>query len=283
MKNLTFICAISFAMLLTGTSCSTTKKTVEKPPQNNYTTSKPTQEMKTLPDSLLNGEWLFKTACGQPVVGDNTVHITLDMATKRVYGHNGCNIFNGAIETGKNTTLLFPNTITTLMACRPDVTDGNVMQAVNATTHYAVVKHTNDEITINLLDKEGTVVATISRQLRELLNGYWNIIEVDGSRIKLDESPTAVLDITARKLTGNAGCNLMNGAIEYDATTVNNGLRFSGVATTRRMCDPATMQVERNILQALEKVDAFRIIDSNRIGLYQIPSDQNLLVLERKQ
>lgn len=284
MKKSRMIYTVCIAALLAGTSCSTQKK-VQQAPVSSQSTHKqtPKTDPETLPENLLNGEWLFSSACGKAVTGDSPVRIIFDTATHRVYGNNGCNVFNGTLETGDGTAIAFPNCVTTLMACRPEVTDGNVMQAIGVTTHYSISKRTNDELTINLHDKEGNAVATLSRQLRELLNGRWSITEVNGTAVGLEDKPTAVLDITDKKITGSAGCNLMNGNIDYDDATVNNGIRFEHIATTRKMCSPEAMQTENRILDALQEADAFRFIDETHVGLYRIPSTQNLLVLERKQ
>lgn len=283
MKRNILIGTLCIAALLVATSCKTTQK-VQQPATPTSTQNNDTRKynMTVLPNNLLNGEWLFTEACGKPVVGDKTVQITFDTATSRVFGNNGCNVFNGSLILGEGTALSFGECITTMMACRPEVTDRNVMQAIGSTTHYAVAKQTKDELKIYLLNEEGAVVATLSRQLRELLNGHWDIIEVDDTAIDIEEMPSVVLDIAAQKITGNSGCNLLNGSIEYDATSVNNGIAFENIASTRRMCSPEAMKIENGILDALNDVDAFRFIDNNHIGLYRIPDKNNLLVLRRK-
>lgn len=284
MKKMIFIGSLCFIALLAATSCKITQKMQQSTSQesSNDETRNSRHNTTVLPDSLLNGEWLFTQACGQPVVGDKTVQITFDTTTGRVFGNNGCNVFNGSLIMGEGTSISFGECITTMMACRPEVTDRNVMQAIGSTTHYAVTRHTKNELTIELLNSEGVAVATLSKQMRELLNGHWDIIEVDGKEIDAEEMPSAVLDITTRKITGNSGCNLMSGTIEYDDTNINNGIQFDQIASTRRMCSPEAMKIENAVLNALNDVDAFRIIDDNHIGLYQIPEKNNLLVLRRK-
>ena len=283
MKRKILIGSLCLIGLFAATSCKTTQKMQQTSSQESLNNETRTRHNTTvLPDSLLNGEWLFTQACGKPVVGDKTVQITFDTATSRVFGNNGCNVFNGSLILGEGTALSFGECITTMMACRPEVTDRNVMQAIGSTTHYAVTKQTKDELTIELLDSEGVAVATLSRQMREFLNGHWDIIEVDGKKIAAEEMPSAVLDITTRKITGNSGCNLMSGTIEYDDTNVNNGIEFDKIASTRRMCSPEAMKIENAVLDALNDVNAFRIIDDTHIGLYRIPEKNNLLVLRRK-
>lgn len=168
------------------------------------------------------------------------------------------------------------------MACHPEITERNVMQALGATTHYNTIKNDNTEISINLLDEQGNVVATLTRQMSQQLNGYWNIIEVSGKKVKLDEKPTMVLDLEAGKLTGNSGCNIMNGTINYNATANDNKISFNDVASTRRMCAPDAMEVEDKVLDTLNKIDAFRIINNNKVELYSTTDEKTIIVLQRK-
>ena len=285
MKCNFLIGTLCLAALLATTSCKTTRKMQQTTSQESFSddTRNTLHNTTVLPDSLLNGEWLFTEACGKPVIGDKTVQITFDIATSRIFGNNGCNVFNGALILGDGTALSFGECITTMMACRPEVTDRNVMEALNSTTHYAVTEQTKEKLTIVLLNSEGMPVATLSRQMRELLNRHWDIIEVDGKKIiDAEEMPSIVLDITTQKITGNSGCNLLNGTIVYDNTNVNNGIQFDQIASTRRMCSPEAMKIEDAVLNALNDVDAFRIINNTHIGLYRIPEKSNLLVLRRK-
>ncbi|MBQ6939308.1 MAG: META domain-containing protein, partial [Muribaculaceae bacterium] len=62
----------------------------------------------------------------------------------------------------------------------------------------------------------------------------------------------------------------------------NNGIRFTGVASTRRMCTPAAMEVEDKMLELLNNINAFRILDNNRVALFATPSEHHLIVIKRK-
>lgn len=238
--------------------------------------------MKSLPIEQLRGEWLFTQALGKEVVGDEPVRIIFDTQSHRVFGNNGCNTFNGTLVMGDNCSMEFTNCMSTTMACRPEVTDNNVMQAVNNTRHYNTIEENSNAIVIELLDSNYQRVALISRQMREVLNGNWEVVELDGKKVRLEVKPTMIIDIEARKLSGNSGCNIMNGEIEFDNTTLNNGIRFTGVASTRRMCTPAAMEVEDKMLELLNNINAFRILDNNRVALFATPSEHHLIVIKRK-
>lgn len=268
--------------LLTGTTACKTKQVVEKKqPTQTESITTVNKNYTPLPSGLFNGEWIIDNAMNQPTIGNEVVNIIFDKEKKQVYGNNGCNTFSGTLVCGEDCAIAFTNCITTLMACHPEVTETNVMQALGATTHYTTVEHNNDKITIDLLDKDGNAVATLTRQVSQQISGYWNIIEVNGKKIKLDAMPTMVLDLEENKLTGNSGCNIMNGTIVHDLKTNNNKISFTGIATTRRMCAPNEMEVEDNVLDALNHIDAFRILNDQNIELYSTHNNKISLKLQR--
>ena len=272
MKKIQLILAASAALLLGTTACKTSQKVQSSDAQQSTkteTTHTVNRNYKALSTDLLNGEWIIVSALEKPVVGNEIVNIFFDIDTQRVYGNNGCNTFSGTLSLGKHCSIAFTDCITTLMACHPEITERNVMQALGATTHYNTIKNDNTEISINLLDEQGNVVATLTRQMSQQLNGYWNIIEV-------------VLDLEAGKLTGNSGCNIMNGTINYNATANDNKISFNDIASTRRMCAPDAMEVEDKVLDMLNKIDAFRIINNNKVELYSTTDEKTIIVLQRK-
>ena len=271
-----------FMIMALTTSCKTTRTVESVQPSTTQTTQTTHIHMKSLPIEQLRGEWLFTQALGKEVVGDEPVRIIFDTQSHRVFGNNGCNTFNGTLVMGDNCSMEFTNCMSTTMACRPEVTDNNVMQAVNDTRHYNTIEENSNAIVIELLDSNYQRVALISRQMREVLNGNWEVVELDGKKVRLEVKPTMIIDIEARKLSGNSGCNIMNGEIEFDNKTLNNGIRFTGVASTRRMCTPAAMEVEDKMLELLNNINAFRILDNNRVTLYATPSEHHLIVIKRK-
>ena len=238
-------------LILTATTACKTTQTLEKTTPQATTTQSASVSYTALPLDMLNGKWLITEAMGHKVVGDEAVTILFDTATHRIYGNNGCNTFNGTLVTGKNCSLQFADCITTTKACRPEVTDTHVMNALNSTTHYKTLSHNKNEAKITLLDSKGNVVATLVRLMHDKLNGNWEVIEI-------------------------------NGGIDFDTTSHNRHMALVNVASTRRMCDPASMAVEDKLLSTLGKVNAFRIINDNCIALYAEPSAIDLIVLKRQ-
>ena len=281
MKKSHITLAISIIALTMATSCKTTQIAESTQSTATETTQKSHAHLKSLPIEKLTGEWLFTEALGKEVVGDEPVRIIFDTHSRRVYGNNGCNTFNGTLVLENNCGLSFTNCMSTTKACRPEVTDNNVMQAVNDTKHYNVVEKNNSSIVIELLDSNYQRVALVSRQMREILNGKWEVVELDGKKVRLDEKPTMIIDLESRKLSGTSGCNIMNGEIEYDNTTLNNTIHFTGVASTRRMCQPEAKELEDKMLGILNNINAFRILDDNRVALYASPSSHNLIIIKR--
>jgi heat shock protein HslJ len=282
MKKFQFIFSATLMILVLATSCKTAQIAENSQQIASENTQNKHIQLKSISTEAFNGEWIITQALDKEVVGDDPVHIIFDTKSHRVYGNNGCNTFNGTLVMGDNCSMEFTNCMSTTMACRPEVTDNNVMQAVNDTRHYNAIEVNNNAIVIELLDSNYQRVVLISRQMREVLNGNWEVVELDGKKVRLEQKPTMIIDIESRKLSGNSGCNIMNGEIEYDNTTLNNGIRFTGVASTRRMCAPAAMEVEDKMLGLLNNINSFRILDNNKVALYASPSEHNLIVIKRK-
>lgn len=282
MKKSQLLFVASLTALLSLTACKSTNAAIEKSQSETIATQQDVKtDYHTLDNGQLAGQWLIDKAMEQPVTGNEVANIIFDTHGNRIYGNNGCNSFSGKLVLGENCSISFVDCVTTLMACHPEVTDKNVMQALGATTHYDCIKNDKNKMTINLLDKAGTVVATLSKQMQQQLNGYWEIIEIEGKKVKLDAMPTIVLDIETGKLTGNSGCNIMNGHIEYDATTANNKIKFIGIASTRRMCAPDAMAIEDKVLDILNKINSFEIINDKQIKLYSATDANANIVLQK--
>ena len=280
MKISQFIIAACFMALCSTTACKTAQ-TVQQQSSTTQQEQPVTKQFKGIDMKQLNGTWNITQALGKDVIGDKPVNIIFDIDAHRIYGNNGCNTFSGTLHIDKSCNISFTECLTTTAACRPEVTDGNVMQALAYTTYYNVVNPSFDETTIELLDKDGKRVALIERQLRDLLNGMWDVTEVAGKKVRLKEKPSMVIDIETGKLTGNSGCNIMNGGIQYDSN-INNSISFTGIASTRRMCTPDAMEVEDLMLDAINKIDSFRIIDNNHIALCSSATRHDLITLQRR-
>lgn len=100
-----------------------------------------------------------------------------------------------------------------------------------------------------------TPIAPVTQSNAETLNKKWELVSIEGNEVIT--SMPVYLDLgTTNRVTGYAGCNTING--NY---MVKNGtqINFSQVASTRMMCAPYDMNIEREVLDILKTADNFTI------------------------
>ena len=272
MKNFLFTGFI--ILLLSAVSCKTTEKGSMTQTQ---TSTSQTNEKKNISINReeLNGTWIIKTAKGKTVIGDSPVEITFDLTNGRIYGNDGCNVINGTAFFENENGLRFESLISTMKACRPEVTDRTVLNALNETRSYK--RADTKELSIKFCDEKGKSVMTLEKRMVDLLNGSRKVTTIDGKKIT-EENPTMVIDIPEAKLSGFAGCNRMFGGISLDGTAF--GIAFTQVATTRMACPD--MKTEQLFLSALGKVTGFYMIDNFHAALYQQPQTP-IIIIEKVQ
>lgn len=115
------------------------------------------------------------------------------------------------------------------------------------------------------------------------LDGEWSVVELNGKKLDpSDSKQLIVIDVARKHLSGNAGCNRMNGNIEY-TDAQKNIIKFPQVATTRMACPD--MQAEQEFLEALNKVVRFQaegnVKPVNTIVLYGTDNGK-LMVIQKK-
>lgn len=115
------------------------------------------------------------------------------------------------------------------------------------------------------------------------LDGEWSVVELNGKKLDpSDRKQLIVIDVARKHLSGNAGCNRMNGNIEY-TDAQKNIIKFPQVATTRMACPD--MQGEQEFLEALNKVVRFQaegnVKPVNTIALYGTDNGK-LMVIQKK-
>ena len=108
------------------------------------------------------------------------------------------------------------------------------------------------------------------------LDGEWSVVELNGKKLDpADSKQLIVIDVARKHLSGNAGCNRMNGNIEY-TDAQKNIIKFPQVATTRMACPD---------LEALNKVVRFQaegnVKPVNTIALYGTDNGK-LMVIQKK-
>ncbi len=269
-----FLTAFALLILLSVTSCKTSKKIADTQ-QKETAAQTSTKKEATLSPEALEGTWIIKTAEKKAVVGESPVEITFDLANGRIYGNDGCNVINGSVILEGGNELRFESLISTMKACLPEVTDRAVLNALNNTRSYKCSDAQG--LNIKFCDQKGKTVMTLEKRLVDQLNGSWKVISIDGKEITA-ENPTMVIDIPEGKLSGFAGCNRMFGNIVLDGTPY--GISFTQVGATRMACPD--MATEQAFLYMLEKITTFQPIDNNRAALCMQPSVP-AIVLEKVQ
>lgn len=116
------------------------------------------------------------------------------------------------------------------------------------------------------------------------LDGEWQVAELNGKKLDPSESKQLlVIDYARNHLSGNAGCNRMNGNIEYTEGR-KNIIKFPQVATTRMACPD--MQGEQEFLEALNNVVRFEaegdVKPVNTFAFYGTDNTK-LMVIQRKK
>ena len=113
------------------------------------------------------------------------------------------------------------------------------------------------------------------------INGEWNIIEVNGSKVTPGESrnlPFITFDTATGRLSGNSGCNRMMGS--FDVNAKPGSIDFKGIAGTKMMCPDMT--TERNVLGALAQVKGYKKAGKDKMYLCN-DSNRPVVVLEKKE
>ena len=113
------------------------------------------------------------------------------------------------------------------------------------------------------------------------INGEWNIIEVNGSKIAPGESrtlPFIAFDTATGRVSGNSGCNRMMGS--FDVNAKPGSLELTGMASTRMMCPDMT--TENNVLNAFAQVKGYKKAGKDKMYLCN-SSNRPVVVLQKKE
>ncbi|WP_417690658.1 META domain-containing protein [Pseudidiomarina sp.] len=98
---------------------------------------------------------------------------------------------------------------------------------------------------------------------RLIAGASWQVINVPS---EVTESPSLTFH-SDQRVSGFAGCNYLNGGYEI----TGEGLRFSPLAVTKRMCPPAAMDYEAQFLRELQQVSNVKVFKDGTLQL-QLPN-----------
>ncbi|WP_294629269.1 META domain-containing protein [uncultured Bacteroides sp.] len=113
------------------------------------------------------------------------------------------------------------------------------------------------------------------------INGGWNIVEINGSKVTPGESrtlPFIMFDTETGRISGNSGCNRMMG--NFDVNAKPGSLELGAMASTKMMCPDMT--TERNVLGALAQVKGYKKAGKDKLYLCNA-SNRPVMTLEKKE
>ncbi|WP_280383977.1 META domain-containing protein [Nocardia wallacei] len=189
------------------------------------------------------------TVDGTPIPGGGPMQLTF--ADGRVSANSGCNTGSGPVDFDGD-VLRVSGLATTLMAC-PDGksgADGWQTDLLQSAPKWKLAGDTltltGDDITVTLLDKK------VAQPDRPLTGTAWTVTALlrPDAQVRsqaLDDAHPTLTIAPDGQVTGSAGCNRMMGTAE-----IAGGDATFRIATTRMACPPEVMEVEQQVLTALD-------------------------------
>lgn len=205
----------------------------------------------------LEGRWYVKTV-GRMTLNDiedaDWPFIEFVAPEARFYGNDGCNIINGSYRLGQAQTLTLSDIATTMRFCPDDTLSYHIVAALNSTRNFATSLAPDGSSILSLNNDKNIPVMTLRKSTIDFLAGPWQVVEINGTPCSAADA-RLIFDVNTNRITGNAGCNRLNGEITRDPKH-SSSVQFSNLATTRMTCPD--IQTESALLIALEEVASAR-------------------------
>ena len=198
--------------------------------------------------SDLGGEWNIIEINGTAVVpapGQSFPYVAFETNTGRVYGNSGCN--RSALSQVKKYTKL---------------ADGQLALCGKSLKRPILV----------LKPRKPDVSVTD-------LGGRWKITQAGGEAIPdgMEKQPFLELNVAEKKVHGNAGCNVINGAFVTDENNAS-AISFPNLISTMMACPD--MEVEGRVTKALSEVKTFARLAEGGIGFYNAAGELILVLVK---
>lgn len=218
-------------------------------------------------DTSLGGHWYIKTVGSitlRSIEDDEWPYVQFVPDEARFYGHDGCNIINGSYRVEPDNGLELSHIATTMKMCQNDTLAYPIANALNSTSSFAVNQTADGSLVLTLQGADRRPLMTLGKSDIDFLNGAWQVVAINGHDINVPDA-RLVFDVAAGTVSGNAGCNRLNGEITRNPQ-VGSSVQFSNLATTRMTCPD--IQTESALLVALEEVvTARRASTGNTVDL----------------
>ncbi|MGP3635555.1 META domain-containing protein [Streptomyces sp. 24-1644] len=196
------------------------------------------------------------TVGGKKSTAPAAAHVRIDSKGKAT-GNLGCNHYTADVRVEGDTVTLGPG-ITTEMACEKDVQDfeNALSRAFSGSLKAAVVNKT-----LTLTTPKGDTITLTSEPPAPLTGTTWTVTTLTDGEIAAslpadtrDKAPRLTFGKDGT-VEGSLGCNSFQGK----ATGARSSITFGPLASTRKMCGEAEMDVERSMLAVLRGKTAYTI------------------------
>jgi heat shock protein HslJ len=111
--------------------------------------------------------------------------------------------------------------------------------------------------------------------INPLINDIWALEFIKGVDYQPDSSskerPIIEIDLKEKKVTGNTGCNSMNGTVTVEVDQIE----FSDIITTEKFCSNS---IEQEFLIALGMVNNYKV---EKLKLYLYEDDQEIMIFQK--
>ena len=194
-------------------------------------------------------------------------YINFDLAAKRFYGSNGCNIVNGDMTLSGKTGLKLDNIIATMKMCSDAPFEYLINLALSEVSSYSA-RQVGPNTFLDLKGNGGSVIMVLRRHNMDFLNGAWAITSLNGTPMPAEgaeDAATMTINIPDLQIHGTTGCNIFNGQLFIDPDK-NNSMQFVNIGTTRMACPPNSRETE--FLLGLEMVETAKATGTDTIAMY---------------
>ena len=234
--------------------------------------------------SDLGGEWNIIEINGTAVVpapGQSFPYVAFETNTGRVYGNSGCNRLMGSFDTNaKPGELTLGQVGSTRMMC-PDMTlEKNVLSALSQVKKYTKLADGQLALCGKSLKRPILVLKPRKPDVSVTdLGGRWKITQAGGEAILdgMEKQPFLELNVAEKKVHGNAGCNVINGAFVTDENNAS-AISFPNLISTMMACPD--MEVEGRVTKALSEVKTFARLAEGGIGFYNAAGELILVLVK---
>lgn len=205
----------------------------------------------TTSTDLLSGNWDILSVQGEKIVSEEPAFLSFDLTQKRIHGNNGCNIINGELIVGNDGSIQLDKVISTMKACMDNDSERRIMDALNKSKSFKI----DSDNYLRLYTADQKELILLKKQPFSELEGTWKVIKINGIKLIEEQKPSITFDTKNLRISGNTGCNRLNGQITIDNADANF-ISLGQIATTRMACPGNTESV---FLKALENAKSFKL------------------------